>query len=275
MTLFEFLTSTVIALYAGASLVGMLGIALRRPLLKKIGVVSTIAAFVAQTAALFGGIHAILPQGLSWGAYLHLMAWFCVACSLVGLWRFKASVPLLFSAPFALVFFCMALPYGYNSLVLPQHLSTPFYALHIGSLFLSLGCMTLACGAALLFLLQEKRLKSKSPVKGFLSDMPSLGLLDRINATAVTLGFPLYTLGIISGCLWAQPAFGASFSGDPKEIVSCVVWVLYAMLFHNRFVFGWKGRKPAQLIIAVFLLSLFSVVCVNMFMTTHHSIFRQ
>lgn len=275
MNSFESMTGIVLLLYGIASLSGLGGIAARHALLKQGGALCAVLGFAAQTFSLLNGSHALLPQGLSWGAYLQLMAWFLVLCGLLGWWRLKTLTPVIFAAPLALIFFCMALPYQQAAIVLPAQLSAPFYALHIGSLFLCLGLTALAFGAGVLFLVLEKRLKGKVRMKGFLQDMPALTVLDRINAAAVTLGFPLYTLGIISGYLWAKPVFGATISGDPKEILSVFIWGLYALLFHNRLIKGWKGRKPALFIIAIFALSVFSVMFINIFLTTHHSIIRQ
>ncbi|MBO6171093.1 MAG: cytochrome c biogenesis protein CcsA, partial [Desulfovibrio sp.] len=91
---------------------------------------------------------------------------------------------------------------------------------------------------------------------------------------AVMAGYPLYTLGIISGLVWAKPVFGGTVTGDPKEVVSIVIWLLFSALFHNRLTRGWKGRKPAQLAVFIFILCLFSIIVVNTFMVTHHAFVR-
>ena len=76
----------------------------------------------------------------------------------------------------------------------------------------------------------------------------------------------MYTLGIVSGLIWAKPVFGGTVTGDPKEVISIVIWLFYSVLFHNRLTKGWKGRKPAQLAVFVFILCLFSIIVVNTFM---------
>ena len=99
--------------------------------------------------------------------------------------------------------------------------------------------------------------------------------LDKINAITTMVGFPLYTLGIVSGLIWAKPVFGGTVTGDPKEVISIVIWLFYSVLFHNRITKGWKGRKPAQLAVFVFILCLFSIIVVNTFMETHHAFIRR
>jgi ABC-type transport system involved in cytochrome c biogenesis permease subunit len=131
--------------------------------------------------------------------------------------------------------------------------------------------MALAGGAGILFLIQERRIKSKEPLTGFRRDLPALSVLDSVNGLSVLFGFPLYSLGILFGMVSARLAWGTLFSGDPKELISLLVWGLYAFLFRQRLAGGWRGRKPAILAVAVFAAALFSLFAVNTLMTTHHS----
>ena len=57
-------------------------------------------------------------------------------------------------------------------------------------------------------------------------------------------------------------------------MVSIIVWLLMAYVFHGRLATGWRGRKPARLMVLVFGLSLFSIVVVNTLMETHHSFIK-
>lgn len=100
---------------------------------------------------------------------------------------------------------------------------------------------------------------------------PALSALDKINAFTTTVGFPLFTAGVLFGFISARINWGTILSGDPKEFISLVVWGLYAWLFHQRFTQGWQGRKPAILAIWIFTVCAFSLIVVNLFMTTHHS----
>ena len=112
-------------------------------------------------------------------------------------------------------------------------------------------------------------------MKGFWQDMPALTMLDKINAFTTVVAYPLYTLGIISGLVWAKPVFGATVTGDPKEVISIVIWMLFSALFNNRITKGWRGRKPARLAVFIFILCLFSIIVVNTFMETHHAFIRR
>ena len=104
--------------------------------------------------------------------------------------------------------FAMSAPYLSALVQVPPSLKAPFYALHIGALFLSLGLLALAFAAGALFLFLEGRIKSKQSMKGFWQDMPALSMLDKINAFTTLTAFPLYTLGIVAGLIWPNPSSG-------------------------------------------------------------------
>ena len=80
-----------------------------------------------------------------------------------------------------------------------------------------------------------------------------------------------FSFSMLFGFISARINWGTILSGDPKEFISLVVWGLYAWLFHQRFTQGWQGRKPAILAIWIFTVCAFSLIVVNLFMTTHHS----
>ena len=271
----EFSTAVTLLLYGSASVAGLAGVAARSALWRKIGCSVALAGFACQTLMLFLGFHKALPGRLSAGAYFQLMAWFVVLCGIAAWAKLRQEIPLVFATPLGLMLFAMSAPYLASVVQVPPSLNTSFYALHIGSLFLSLALLALAFAAGALFLFMEGRIKSKLTMKGFWLDMPALSMLDKINAITTMVGFPLYTLGIVSGLIWAKPIFGGTVTGDPKEVISIVIWLFYSVLFHNRITKGWKGRKPAQLAVFVFILCLFSIIVVNTFMETHHAFIRR
>ncbi len=275
MISFEQMTNTPMLLYGCAALSGITGMLLRSGALKKTACGLAVTGFLAQTLFMLMGGHAALPGGLSWGAYLQLLAWFLIICGIGGWWKLRLDAPLLFAAPPALILFLMSHRYLNMQVRLPENLSTPFYALHIGVLFLSLGLMALAFGAGVLFLYLERKIKAKTPLSGFRKDFPALTILDRINAATTVAGFPLYTAGMVAGLVWAGSAWGATVTGDPKEIVSLAIWALYALLFHMRLAQGRRGRKPALLAILLFALCAFSFLVVNSYMDTHHSFIKR
>jgi cytochrome c-type biogenesis protein CcsB len=72
-----------------------------------------------------------------------------------------------------------------------------------------------------------------------------LEILDRWSYRLIGLGFPFLTLGILSGAIWANEAWGAYWSWDPKETWALISWLVFAFYLHSRFLKGWKGEKAA------------------------------
>lgn len=71
--------------------------------------------------------------------------------------------------------------------------------------------------------------------------------LDNISYRTIGLGFPLLTIGIISGGVWANEAWGSYWSWDPKETWALITWLVFAAYLHARISRGWQGRRPAIL----------------------------
>ncbi len=60
----------------------------------------------------------------------------------------------------------------------------------------------------------------------------------------------MLTVGIISGAVWANEAWGSYWSWDPKETWALICWLVYAAYLHTRFRRGWQGRRPALVAVA-------------------------
>ena len=69
--------------------------------------------------------------------------------------------------------------------------------------------------------------------------------LDSLSYRTITLGFFLLTLGLITGAVWANEAWGSWWSWDPKETWAFITWLVYAAYLHVRLIRGWQGRRPA------------------------------
>jgi cytochrome c-type biogenesis protein CcsB len=77
---------------------------------------------------------------------------------------------------------------------------------------------------------------------------------------AVALGFPWLTMGLLSGAIWAQNAWGRYWGWDPKEIWAAVTWLWYLLVLHLRPLPRWRGRRLAGLAVVGFAVVLFSFV---------------
>ncbi|MBU0507786.1 cytochrome c biogenesis protein CcsA [bacterium] len=84
-------------------------------------------------------------------------------------------------------------------------------------------------------------------------------LLDEVNYRAVTLGYPLYTLGaLFAGAIWAEKAWGAFWSWDPKEVGALIIWLFYSAFLHARYQRGWSGTRTAVLSLIGFAMMMLS-----------------
>jgi ABC-type transport system involved in cytochrome c biogenesis permease subunit len=105
---------------------------------------------------------------------------------------------------------------------------------------MGIAALTLAGLGGFFYLLQERQIKGKK-FGFFYRRLPSLEQLDALNYWCLTVGFPLLTAGIITGSLYAQYTLGSFFSFDPKEILTLIAWLIYAVLLHERLVAGLAG----------------------------------
>jgi len=128
----------------------------------------------------------------------------------------------------------------------------------------------LISGFGIMYLLQERQIKSKS--FGLLyRRLPSLEVLDSLNYVCLTFGFPLITIGLISGFVYAGAVWQSFWHWDPKEILSVVTWLIYAVLLHERLAVGWRGRRAAIMAIIGFSVILVTFVGTSVILEVHHS----
>jgi ABC-type transport system involved in cytochrome c biogenesis permease subunit len=106
-----------------------------------------------------------------------------------------------------------------------------------------------------MYLIQERQLKSKQPGT-FYHRLPSLNVLDELNARALFVGFPLLTQGIITGSVWAKYEHGSYLNWSLKSLPLLAVWMIYALLLGGRYTLGWQGKKAASAAVAGFLVVL-------------------
>lgn len=95
--------------------------------------------------------------------------------------------------------------------------------------------------------------------------------LDNISYRIIGLGFPLLTIGIIAGAVWANEAWGSYWSWDPKETWALITWLVFAAYLHARITRGWQGRKPALLAASGFVVVWVCYLGVNLLGKGLHS----
>jgi cytochrome c-type biogenesis protein CcsB len=95
--------------------------------------------------------------------------------------------------------------------------------------------------------------------------------VETVLTRTISFGFLFLTLGILTGAVWANSAWGTYWSWDPKETWSLVTWLVYAVFLHCRFVRGWRGRRAAWISIVGFASVLFTYYGVNFLLSGLHS----
>ena len=95
--------------------------------------------------------------------------------------------------------------------------------------------------------------------------------LDNISYRIIGLGFPLLTIGIIAGAVWANEAWGSYWSWDPKETWALITWLVFAAYLHARITKGWQGRRPALLAASGFVVVWICYLGVNLLGKGLHS----
>lgn len=120
---------------------------------------------------------------------------------------------------------------------------------HVAAAAISYGAFAIGFIAAILILWQRRKA---------ISWLPSPETLDRISYHTVIIGFPLLTLVIILGAIWAEQSWGKYWSWDPKESAALVTWLFYAGYLHTRILKGWQGTRSAVLLVIAFTAVIFT-----------------
>jgi len=137
---------------------------------------------------------------------------------------------------------------------------------HVITCFIGYAGFAIAfCLSLMVFLRRDKQDGRVS----ILSKIPDLQLLDDLTHKMVMLGFLFLTVGIITGAVWANSAWGRYWGWDPKETWSLITWFIYATFLHARFMRGWQGRKTAILSLVGFGAVLFTYLGVNLLPGLH------
>ncbi|MEI8355941.1 MAG: c-type cytochrome biogenesis protein CcsB [Deltaproteobacteria bacterium] len=184
--------------------------------------------------------------------------------------RYRVVILGAFVLPVALLLLIASFSFPSAILPLLPVLKSRWLLVHTTFAFSGYAAFTLAFCAAVMYLIQEHYLKYKK-LGALYHKLPPLDTLDDINYHCLTIGFPLFTVAIITGAIWAETAWGSYWSWDPKETWSLITWFLYAALLHGRLTTGWRGRRAAILAIAGFIVLLFTFLGVNFFLPGLHS----
>jgi len=135
---------------------------------------------------------------------------------------------------------------------------------HVITCFLGYSAFAVSLCAALVYLFKAGRGSGDGL-------FPAEERLDEIMYRMIAIGFLMLTLGIITGAVWANYAWGSYWSWDPKETWSLITWFVYAAVLHARITRGWRGKRMAVLSIIGFACVLFTFLGVNYLLPGLHS----
>jgi cytochrome c-type biogenesis protein CcsB len=200
-------------------------------------------------------------------------AWTIVLIYVILDLKYKYRVIGAFVMPFAMLGMAWA-QLGMNNSIEPlvPALQSNWLVYHVITCFLGYAAFAVACGISIMYLIKaahEERGGGSST--GMMSAFPPIKVLDNLNYQSIMVGFPLLTIGIITGAAWANYAWGTYWSWDPKETWSLIVWFVYAAFLHARITKGWVGKRAAWLSIIGFAATLFCYLGVNLFLSGLHS----
>ena len=191
---------------------------------------------------------------LSWGiSTIHLFVEFRTQSRLIG----AISAPIIF---FISGFSSLTLPIEMQkALPLVPSLQSNWLMMHVSMMMVSYATLIIGSLLSILYLaftlFKKKKVNVEKTTTNILtvqqssisSQSPILQTIDIWSYRIIGLGFPFLTIGIISGAVWANEAWGSYWSWDPKETWALITWLIFAVYLHSRLLKGWQGTKAASL----------------------------
>nr|ARO91077.1 cytochrome c biogenesis protein [Flintiella sanguinaria] len=210
---------------------------------------------------------------LTWGlTFIHLITEYKTKSLLIG----AISTPV---SMFTIAFASLSLPLDMKKAIpLVPALKSNWLMMHVSIMMLSYSTLILGSLLSILFLVLSKgkdiNLKGSSignnnykkyDLKSYYNryknsdkklnnieenmnkNLTLLESIDNLSYRIIGLGFPLLTIGIIAGAVWANKAWGSYWSWDPKETWALITWLIFAAYLHARLTKSWQGKKPAIL----------------------------
>lgn len=261
--------------YMVASIIYILYLSYKNENMAKIGTLAAAIGFITNSAFL------ILRWIISGRApfingfeFIMSFTWGIAGIYLFAEWRYRLRIIGAFVIPVAwllLAWVALKMPESArNAENLMPALQSNWLTIHVATAMVSYGAFALSFGTSIMYLIKKPMEEGRSRSE-FNRRMPSLDILDDISYKFIAVGFPLLSIVIISGAIWAEFAWGRYWSWDPKETWSLITWLVYAAYLHARFTYGWRGSRAAWMSILGFAFVLFTFFGVNYVLSGIHS----
>ena len=267
----NFLFQIAVLIYFVSTIGFLVQVITLRKDVERIATIFLCVGFGLHTAALLtrwlAGEH---PPFVNLYDSLSFLAWAMVGLFLLFQWQHKLKSFGAFVVPLAMLVMTASSLQSKAIVPLPPSLKSIWLPIHAIICLSADAIFALASCIAIMFLIQERQIKNKR-LGAVFQRLPSLETLDIMNRRCLTAGFPLLTLGIITGSIWAEEAWGSYWSWDPKETWSLITWFIYAALLHQRLTVGWRGRKAAIMTLVGFAVLVFTFLGVSLLFSGAHS----
>lgn len=177
---------------------------------------------------------------------------------LLALRRYRLAVLGAFITPVTLLLFLGA-GLQRNVAAVPEDVRSMLLPVHVGVNILGIVAFALAFAVALAYLIQERLLRRKQ-LGGLFHRLPPLDVLDSLAFRLVTVGFPLLTVGIVTGAVVAARIGGDEAALNASRLTAMLAWLFFAGVLFLRVLAGWRGRRAAIGTMLGFVCALFVLV---------------
>jgi cytochrome c-type biogenesis protein CcsB len=150
-------------------------------------------------------------------------------------------------------------------------LKSVWLVIHVVVAILAVAVFTIGFSIGIVYLVRRHREEHQPARRNFVESLPPAASLERAAYGLNMVGFILWTFTLVAGAIWAQKAWSAYWTWDPKEVWTFVIWVVYAAYMHARATAGWEPRKAMWIALAGYVCVLLNFTVVNLLFTGLHS----
>jgi len=179
--------------------------------------------------------------------------------------QLRRKIPVLAAGTALVAVLTLAYASTFESKIEPlmPALRSNWLTVHVFTCFLAYGAVTVGMLSSLGYLLAAR---GETPAHPQVAEA-----CEAATDKTISFGFLFLTIGIISGAVWANSAWGTYWSWDPKETWSLITWFIYAIFLHCRFLRGWRGKRAAWISVIGFASVVFTYIGVNFLSSGLHS----
>ena len=253
--------------YFAATVLQFVGVAMKKAILNSAARFILLAGFALHTAfTVWRGIEAGHIPLANQFEFASGFAWAAVVIGFLLFRRLRQEWPMTAAMPVAFLMLSYAAFQPMEIKELMPALRSAWFALQIGSAIFSYASFAIAGCLGISYLLQLRKGKDEADER--------LAQTDYLIYRLISLGFLLLTVVIFSGAIWAEQAWSAWWSWDPKETWALITWIFYAIVLHQRLRMGWRGKRIAWMAVIAVILVLFTFAGVNLLLPGLHSYAR-